>query len=1486
MKKLYYYIVSMLVASIVAMGCTEDITTDEIRQDEGNIKTEFMEVTASLEGEALADDESRTTLTDGGNGGKVLWSAADAIGAISADGTVTECVATAVDGTQATFNVPTDTKYAIYPYVSGMAFNKSANTLDYTLPSEVTLDGSKQVFGDKENVMCAHLANGNLAFRNLCGYVEIKLKGTQTVKHIALRNNSHTWEALSGLGTIDFSDANAPKITTGTNHGTTFNFAYAKCSDVKLSSEATSFYFIVPPRTYKNLSICIQTERGSYSTTIQEPVTVNRSMIAPFAAIDLDQITPNGLTDLSKDGVANCYIVPQGGEAKYYSYPARKINGTGNLENVAYAHLSWSESETLIDNVCYDAASGNVIFKYGGGNAEGNAHIALLDADNNIIWFNHIWCTDQPETLVVASGATKYGVLDRNIGATYTPKTLDEAKEISAQDASDAMGLYYQYGRPSPFPRIKDATIVKEDKAYGNNTRVALQYAFAKYNQVFTFSTAVNPYEKAIAFPKAFYHIGYSSAAGGESNYDASGSNATWYGKEVYHPFNNREKFWMSENADVVSQKSDNDPCPAGYVVDENVGAAAWMSGKQYTTINGPTNKALGYYYQCPTSEGIVWLPAQGFRDWKSAIANYIGSNYNLWTAYSTAPANNLNCVRISGGNPSINVNYVQQSQAFGIRCRLMDRSELQSTAGVETFEGQGTEASPYLIKKGSDLVKLSGLCNGSMTAEGPTDFKTAHYALTGEIDMTGLTLVPISPFNGTFDGKNFSIIGGTITPVAGQPNGLFGTIENATIKNLTLSKSALNVTSNDLHAGGFAGKATNSTIDNCKFDGTVLSACAASFTSSSGTNGASAVAAGIVAYAINTNVTNCTITGTIETSKGQFTAGVAGHFEGGKIDNCKVERSAYIYSSMNHTGGIVGRMTKDAEITNCVVDTPILCGWATNGGIAGRMQSGVISNCIVTSNSEVVGHKGQSAATYTDTGGLVGTIQTVANLGTKVIVKDCACYADVTANTYLGGLFGQVKASKGTCEAYIVNCLFDGHLTCVSKNTYNYGVAGGIVGSSNNSNEMEKVHYVNCVAFVDGIKFNSAATSAGFGGVSGYDKHSHYVASYSNLDIANIISQEDKAIAEYSNLKNYGALFGLAHGSTYMCSYTDCYYLANGDKIGNTSGAPTYTNTEGMTLTQMTDGTLLGKLNAAATSWNSTAPATAQASTWVANASGYPVPSTVPADTGATTAATMTRVSLIGDSISTFKGWMPAGYNSFYPISTNPTVISATQTYWYKLIYKYMSNAVLDMNIAWTGTVVARSTDPNYLATDHGAGHCFVERFRDDGMGNPDVILLHGGTNDCSNRGKSIAVHPNYPTYGGSGYSQSMCPTDSEMAAVFATVDAATTWDQLLALNDTSFVEAYAKLVAMMHFKHPSAKVVMLIGDWIHAGTRQAIHKIADHYGTKYGYKCVDFQNISPYGSYNVIPKESGCHPNEAGFEVMANYIYEQVGSYIDPAN
>ena len=435
-----------------------------------------MEVTALLECDQPAEgEESRTTLTDN-NGGKVVWSEGDTIAAISEDGTVTECPATEIEADKATFKVPTDTKYAIYPFVEGISFDKSTKTLAYTLPSVVTLDGSKKVFGDKENVACAHMNNNSLMFRNLCGYVEVKLKGTGSVKHIALRNNSGNWDALSGLGTLNLNDPEEPKISTGSNHGTTFNFAYAECSNVQLGSEAKSFYFVVPPRTYKDMSICVTTDKGSYSVIADSEIVVNRSKIRPLAAINIDELKPATTTNLAEGGVANCYIVPQGSEAKFYSFPARKVNGTANLEGVAYAHISWSESATLIDNVCYDATTGTVSFKYEGNNAEGNAHILLLNANNEVVWFNHIWCTDQPENLSIASGSVKYGVMDRNLGATFTPKTAADANAISLTDASDAAGLYYQYGRPSPFPRIKDMAINKEDKAFGNNTRVAVQY--------------------------------------------------------------------------------------------------------------------------------------------------------------------------------------------------------------------------------------------------------------------------------------------------------------------------------------------------------------------------------------------------------------------------------------------------------------------------------------------------------------------------------------------------------------------------------------------------------------------------------------------------------------------------------------------------------------------------------------------------------------------------------------------------------------------------------------------------------------------------------------------------------------------------------------------------------------------------------------------------------------------------------------------------
>ena len=257
-------------------------------------------------------------------------------------------------------------------------------------------------------------------------------------------------------------------------------------------------------------------------------------------------------------------------------------------------------------------------------------------------------------------------------------------------------------------------------------------------------------------------------------------------------------------------------------------------------------------------------------------------------------------------------------------------------------------------------------------------------------------------------------------------------------------------------------------------------------------------------------------------------------------------------------------------------------------------------------------------------------------------------------------------------------------------------------------------------------------------------------------------------------------------------------------------------------------------------------------------------------------------RVSLLGDSITSFKGTLPAYFEendaAYYPTGN---VTSVTQQYWHKLIYNKMSNAVLDVNNSWRGSTVVWREHPDYDGKDYCAR---VERY---GLGNPDVILIHGGTNDCTKYSASHQTLANkyranlYPGEAYEGMAPASIPSDAEFEAVYDLAEAADTWEEIVALDDEYFIHAYVKLLNMIHFKHPNAKVVIIIGDWLTKRAQQSLTKIAEHYGQLYGYKYVafepDFNNVGP------ISKVSSAHPDDAGFSYMADTIYEKVGSYID---
>ena len=106
-----------------------------------------------------------------------------------------------------------------------------------------------------------------------------------------------------------------------------------------------------------------------------------------------------------------------------------------------------------------------------------------------------------------------------------------------------------------------------------------------------------------------------------------------------------------------------------------------------------------------------------------------------------------------------------------------------------------------------------------------------------------------------------------------------------------------------------------------------------------------------------------------------------------------------------------------------------------------------------------------------------------------------------------------------------------------------------------------------------------------------------------------------------------------------------------------------------------------------------------------------------VPAD------AQTKKVSILGDSYSTFSGHNPEGYAPFYPNDRND-VTEVEQTWW--SLYIAAKGYQLEKNDSWGGTTVCNT---GYGGMDSSAS-AFTARV--DRLGNPDIIFVFGGTNDA----------------------------------------------------------------------------------------------------------------------------------------------------------
>lgn len=217
--------------------------------------------------------------------------------------------------------------------------------------------------------------------------------------------------------------------------------------------------------------------------------------------------------------------------------------------------------------------------------------------------------------------------------------------------------------------------------------------------------------------------------------------------------------------------------------------------------------------------------------------------------------------------------------------------------------------------------------------------------------------------------------------------------------------------------------------------------------------------------------------------------------------------------------------------------------------------------------------------------------------------------------------------------------------------------------------------------------------------------------------------------------------------------------------------------------------------------------------------------------------------LAILGDSYSTYGGWIPEGYLSWYGIdgvdgknSSKNDVSSVSDTWWHILMAKYECKLLI--NSSYSGSPVSYTgykTDSNPTGDERKTA--FITRMKNDLSASkvkPELILILGGTNDHYAGAPSGAIQ----------YAD---------------------WNE----EDLKcFFPAFAYLLDYLTRQHPTARIVNIQNDCFSAEEAAAIAEITAHYKVQN----VVLTNIK--GSANL----QGGHPTKATMARIAEQVERAV--------
>lgn len=372
----------------------------------------------------------------------------------------------------------------------------------------------------------------------------------------------------------------------------------------------------------------------------------------------------------------------------------------------------------------------------------------------------------------------------------------------------------------------------------------------------------------------------------------------------------------------------------------------------------------------------------------------------------------------------------------------------------LSALEGEGTEASPYLVGNFAQWLAFSVYVNAGNTMEGK------YIKLTSNIEGVNNSVGYLTSegddvyFKGNFDGDGKTV---SVNLNGSQTVALFGdATAPASFKNVTVAGTV--VASGNYAAGLVAmlNGSTGVTISNCHNT--------ASVSANAYVGGIAGYTDGIVTF------DECSNAGDLA-SKSHWIGGIAGISSTGTYEKCS-NTGNITNKGGQCTGGILGKLNGATVLNECTNSGTVTVAQMYAGGIAGYGNETPASIVKCVNNGTVTGT----------------TVYTSITSSGKVTSYEKRCY--------WGGIIGMLQAKSADKTVAITECVNNGTIDAKACGGYIAGIAGFFQDASGANGG--KYFVTKCVnnGTIYGLekalpKYNNLSVSCNYaGGILGYAGH------------------------------------------------------------------------------------------------------------------------------------------------------------------------------------------------------------------------------------------------------------------------------------------------------------------------------------------------------------------------------------------------------------